>query len=509
MCDQSRPDSNTPMIQVAATPFGGRSYFATITIPCGALVLACNPYAHVVYRAYRKEVCAACLAFVGDQWETVSGDNQEGKWRARQGNWDIKSEPSDLNCKPLTTSRPSGPKDRLPQPNWRFCSSKCKARYFDTPGLEGNYLMAIVEDAIDAHARSLAEQARKTIPSPDAAQSPSERDSNASHRAGSSIGQDAADYAWAATEQYLSGLQGAKVRTGQRSPPVHQAVTIPVSESVLHKTSSTSSSAFDVEKELDFAHSPITELELDTVRFAGMALVRRCINEAACSNRQIPYDDSGAPNAPGLSPHVGEDASAASCSPCTTDTSSSKFLPTNSDAYPWAAVLALQSNELPHAHADPYALASSLRIYAFLRQAILQRLKPPPSNNRKRGTTSRLEAVPTHHSNTAFDGPRQDIISKDQDVCALLCKYVTTSDTVRAILAREDANVFGLYSGVDAPMVDESTHANQRTLGQSSDSEMLGFLMYIEGSYFNHCEFIPYFFCRRAVLQARHLAFFP
>ncbi|KAK0234999.1 hypothetical protein EDD85DRAFT_841399 [Armillaria nabsnona] len=42
-------------------------------------------------------------------------------------------------------------------------------------------------------------------------------------------------------------------------------------------------------------------------------------------------------------------------------------------------------------------------------------------------------------------------------------------DTVRAILARDQGNVFGLY--------DMST---------SGDSEMLGFAMYIWGSYFDH-----------------------
>jgi hypothetical protein len=92
----------------------------------------------------------------------------------------------------------------------------------------------------------------------------------------------------------------------------------------------------------------------------------------------------------------------------------------------WSALLELQNNELLHVRSRPYMLDSHLRIFGFLRKAIIPILRP----------------------------------------------YVNTSDTVRAILSRDQGNVFGLW--------DMSTEG---------DSEMLGWAMYVSGSYFNHGQF--------------------
>jgi SET and MYND domain-containing protein len=91
----------------------------------------------------------------------------------------------------------------------------------------------------------------------------------------------------------------------------------------------------------------------------------------------------------------------------------------------WSALLELQNNELLHIRSRPSMLDSHLRIYGFLRKAIITTL---------------------------------------QD-------YVKTSETIRAILSRDQGNVFGLW--------DMST---------KGDSEMLGWAMYISGSYFNHSQ---------------------
>ncbi|KAG5653208.1 hypothetical protein H0H81_001759 [Sphagnurus paluster] len=91
----------------------------------------------------------------------------------------------------------------------------------------------------------------------------------------------------------------------------------------------------------------------------------------------------------------------------------------------WAALLQLQNNEMNHVYANPYMLDSHTRIYGFLRKAILPVLQP----------------------------------------------YVQTSEMVRAILGRDQGNVFGIW--------DMSTEG---------DSEMLGWSMYPTGSYFNHSE---------------------
>lgn len=89
----------------------------------------------------------------------------------------------------------------------------------------------------------------------------------------------------------------------------------------------------------------------------------------------------------------------------------------------WPALLQLQDNEILHIRSRPYMLESHTRIYGFLRKVMLPILEP----------------------------------------------YIQSSVMVRAILARDQGNVFGLW--------DMSTEG---------DSEMLGWSMYVSGSYFNH-----------------------
>lgn len=89
----------------------------------------------------------------------------------------------------------------------------------------------------------------------------------------------------------------------------------------------------------------------------------------------------------------------------------------------WPALLQLQNNEVLHVRSRPHMLDSHIRIYGFLRQVMLPGLQV----------------------------------------------YVQSSEMVRAILGRDQGNVFGLW--------DMST---------TGDSEMLGWSMYVSGSYFNH-----------------------
>ncbi|KAG5645382.1 hypothetical protein DXG03_006335 [Asterophora parasitica] len=89
----------------------------------------------------------------------------------------------------------------------------------------------------------------------------------------------------------------------------------------------------------------------------------------------------------------------------------------------WTALLQLQNNEILHIRSKPHMLDSHIRIYGFLRKVMHPVLLP----------------------------------------------YVKTCEMVRAILARDTGNVFGIW--------DMST---------KGDSEMLGWSMYVSGSYFNH-----------------------
>ncbi|KAJ7100761.1 hypothetical protein B0H15DRAFT_460424 [Mycena belliarum] len=91
----------------------------------------------------------------------------------------------------------------------------------------------------------------------------------------------------------------------------------------------------------------------------------------------------------------------------------------------WADLLELQDNELAYVRGRPHVLASHLRIFAFVRRI--------------------AAAVPA------------------------LAPYLATAATVRAVLARDQGNVFGMYE-----------------LSTQGDSEMLGWSMYVSASYFNH-----------------------
>ncbi|KII85522.1 hypothetical protein PLICRDRAFT_115915 [Plicaturopsis crispa FD-325 SS-3] len=89
----------------------------------------------------------------------------------------------------------------------------------------------------------------------------------------------------------------------------------------------------------------------------------------------------------------------------------------------WIEFLDLQDNELPNVTSRPYILDVHIRIYRFLWYSLLPVLRP----------------------------------------------YVSSSYTVRAILARDPGNSFGIWQ-----------------LSASSDSEMFGYGMYVSASYFNH-----------------------
>ncbi|KAJ4474284.1 hypothetical protein J3R30DRAFT_3507301, partial [Lentinula aciculospora] len=126
---------------------------------------------------------------------------------------------------------------------------------------------------------------------------------------------------------------------------------------------------------------PLDELELDTARFLASAIIRRHLEITYPSSNEL-------------------------------------------TAGSWSHVLELQDNELTYTQARPYALASHLGVYLFLRNALW------------------------------FSVP-------------ILRPYLQTSEIVRALLARDQGNAFGLFEVV-------------------GDSEMLGYAIFSSGSYFNH-----------------------
>ena len=109
----------------------------------------------------------------------------------------------------------------------------------------------------------------------------------------------------------------------------------------------------------------------------------------------------------------------------------------------WADLLALQDNEYALIRSKPHILASHIRIYGFIRQFV----------HLARSVWKTKEVGVGYES--AFQ---------------VLWRLVSTSETVRAILARDHGNVFGIWD----------------TAPDDEESEMLGWGLYVSGSYFNH-----------------------
>ncbi|KAF4584966.1 hypothetical protein EYR40_001792 [Pleurotus pulmonarius] len=107
----------------------------------------------------------------------------------------------------------------------------------------------------------------------------------------------------------------------------------------------------------------------------------------------------------------------------------------------WENLLTLQNNEAAHLRAHPDTLDTWIRVYTFLRCAV----------------QAASSAIPSTLANY-FDG----------------------SERIRDVLARDPGNVFGIW--------EEGEGEGEAMLDQNRDdeSEMLGFAMYIDGSYFNH-----------------------
>ncbi|KAM6495040.1 hypothetical protein JOM56_009663 [Amanita muscaria] len=97
----------------------------------------------------------------------------------------------------------------------------------------------------------------------------------------------------------------------------------------------------------------------------------------------------------------------------------------NGPVMTWTDMLGLQNNEVETALRKPEILATQLRVYGFVRSVVETALRTPA--------------------------------------------WVDKSDYVRAILGRDHGNVFGIWD-----------------MATEGDSEMLGWGMYIQGSYFNH-----------------------
>lgn len=250
------PGATSPYFTIAETPYGGRGAFASKHIPKDALILSCKaPYASVVCRKFRKEVCAWCFAW---SWEV-----------ARKSSWSISVplEPQQVgDCGKPNGKTKNGAGNGANAGVW-FCGERCRHAWIsdgEDTSLVDNIGHAGVRGVVNAALeRCLATMEKdktksRTMPTPNGIelewgaflQSLEDRES------GSDISSTVLDGIWERAER-LSSLSGSSTPTVKDVPTngKGKAKAIPLSPAVL------------------------SEFELDTARFVLTGLLRKCIEE--------------------------------------------------------------------------------------------------------------------------------------------------------------------------------------------------------------------------------------
>ncbi|KAJ2918128.1 hypothetical protein MD484_g2324, partial [Candolleomyces efflorescens] len=193
----------------------------------------------------------------------------------------------------------------------------------------------------------------------------------------------------------------------------------------------------------------LTEFEIDCARFVLDGLVRLVLQQ---TNTRSPASDGAFSHAHDAHPPI-----------------SNQFgvLENAKPTGYWSDLLHLQNNELDHVKSKPYMLGVFIRVYAFLRFVALSTLSATNSTKKSRGRKGHGTL-----DDTGEASPKRDAFLET------LVKLLETSEGVRAILARDHGNVFGIW--------EKGSPSDSNGDEDSSDGEMLGWGMYVFGSYFNH-----------------------
>jgi SET and MYND domain-containing protein len=112
-------------LELRTTSYGGRSLFALSPIPSSTLLLSSKPFAHVIYRDFRKEVCAYCFKYAFD-----SKTSKGGVWKVRYS------------------------------ANVWFCSDDCRAKWVEEENVDG--ALDLVEGCLERALTSLRKAAQKS-----------------------------------------------------------------------------------------------------------------------------------------------------------------------------------------------------------------------------------------------------------------------------------------------------------------------------------------------------------
>ena len=389
------------LFTVRPTPYGGRGVYAQTHIKAGTCVQHCPaPFAYVIARKFRKEVCAWCFKYAFEHGRNTWG------WKYEASHCDASGHFQDKGAEDQNLQRPQH-KTKVIGTRFAsvsFCSAECRSAWYR--GMDFGGLYAALGSTLEKLAAS--DKQRRT-----------------------------ADVSSSAAPSIMNGADGlALLLTIQKhwtcSTDVllysihHREEAVPIMSdtpitTVLCQTLSHQEQLDRIWKQAEVLYTPrngrsrhflrlreeqLTELELDMVQFVISALVRHFSEVNAVVVDSETASDRALPSGPGVM---------------------------------WSKVLDLQNNEVQTALRKPEIIAAHLRVYGFVRQIV----------------ETALEAA-----RTAEVGNRN---------WAELRTYVEKSDFIRAVLGRDHGNVFGIWD-----------------MASQGDSEMLGWGMYVQGSYFNH-----------------------
>ncbi|KAF8622301.1 hypothetical protein AX15_007112 [Amanita polypyramis BW_CC] len=357
---------------IRKTPYGGRGAFAQTLIKAGTCIQRCpTPYAYVIARKFRKEVCAWCFKYAFEHGRSTWG------WKYAVTDFGVAPTPGGR-----TKSKGAGGLKEC-RSNW--CLE------MDVGGLHAALNTTLEKLTLSDKERKAADNRKFTVHSilNDLGDLPLARVLQEHWMLLSSV-----DY-----ERGSSINDGhARITSSCQTLPYQEQLDIVWRQAELFYTPSKQHSRHG---QLHREHQ-LTEFELDTARFVISAFVRRFSEENAADVAQMQQDDSAGP------------------------------------AATWSDMLQLQNNEVETALWKPQIIASHLRVYGFARRVV----------------EATLQVV------GAVDGKRD---------WGRLRTYVEKSNSVRALLGRDHGNVFGIWDMVP-----------------QGDSEMLGWGMYVQGSFFNH-----------------------
>lgn len=449
-----------PLFTFRQTIAAGLSAFSLCAIPKETTILTVpGPYASVMMRKWRKEICAWCFRWRYSLALTCNGPSTS------KAAWPIPVE-----------ARQGGRKHSHFLPGLWHCSSSCLGSWIRDLELWEGEGAQWVANILEGFERAFGESTRRereshfaksagrgqddvvrgTVSQAYEMKLPTEERANVLEYLSkdmadvdistAEITPEFLDRVWGEVEDISSGLKRSARRTSEgkknQGVSVSNLTTSPTMSLYDQNPQSISPGPSEEFRQIQTSGKKslvpmarLNELELDTARFVLEAMIRHVREQirtnyvllGSCAQRDSETQEFALDSPP---------------------LRSIPQLSTNNMSNPglWEDFMLLQNNELEYLRSKPYMLAAGIKIYAFLRGMV--------RDISEQGKFGRQEGLEDRRRRRA-----QEILSSGLE----------TSESVRAILGRDPGNVFGIWEE-----------------GEGEESEMYGWGAYVFGSFFNH-----------------------